>query len=37
MQQIEKSSRDLRQEQCVKAWFKSKGRGTIVGSTGFGF
>lgn len=36
MQQTEKSSRDLRQEQCVKAWFKSKGRGTIVGSTGFG-
>lgn len=36
MQQTEKSSRDLRQEQCVKAWFKSKGCGTIVGSTGFG-
>lgn len=36
MQQTEKSSRDLRQEQCVKAWFKSKGRGTIVASTGFG-
>ena len=36
MQQHEKSSRDLRQEQCVKAWLKSKGRGTIVGSTGFG-
>ena len=36
MQQIKKSSRDLRQEQCMKAWFKSKGRGTIVGSTGFG-
>lgn len=36
MQQPEKSTRDLRQEQCMKAWFKSKGRGTIVGSTGFG-
>lgn len=36
MQQSEKSSRDLRQEQCVKAWFKSKGCGTIVASTGFG-
>lgn len=36
MQQIKKSSRDLRQEQCMKAWFKSKGHGTIVGSTGFG-
>lgn len=36
MQQIEKSSRDLRQEQCVKAWLKSKGRGCIVASTGFG-
>lgn len=36
MQQPEKSSRDLRQEQCVRAWLKSKGRGTIVASTGFG-
>lgn len=36
MQQTEKSSRDLRQEQCVRAWLKSKGRGTIVASTGFG-
>lgn len=31
-----KSSRDIRQEQCVKAWLKAKGKGTIVGSTGFG-
>ena len=36
MSQTEKSSRDLRQEQCVKAWFKSKGKGCIVASTGFG-
>lgn len=36
MQQTEKSSRDLRQEQCVKAWFKSKGRGCLVQPTGTG-
>ena len=31
-----KSTRDLRQEQCVQSWFKSHGAGTIVGATGFG-
>ena len=31
-----KSSRDLRQEQCVKNWLLSKGKGCIVASTGFG-
>ena len=36
MQQTEKSSRDLRQEQCVRAWLKSNGKGCIVASTGFG-
>lgn len=36
MQQSEKSSRDLRQEQCVKAWLKSKGRGCFVQPTGTG-
>ena len=36
MQSNEKSSRDLRQEQCVKTWLKSKGKGCIVASTGFG-
>lgn len=36
MQQTEKSSRDLRQEQCVKAWFKSKGKGCLVQPTGTG-
>jgi len=37
MQQVEKSSRDLRQEQCVRNWLLSKGKGCIVASTGFGF
>ncbi len=36
MQQVEKSSRDLRQEQCIKNWLLSKGKGCIVASTGFG-
>ena len=36
MQQHEKSSRDLRQEQCVKAWLKSKGKGCLVQPTGTG-
>lgn len=31
-----KSSRDLRQEQCIKSWLNAKGKGTIVGATGFG-
>ena len=33
---MSKSSRDIRQEQCVQAWFKAKGKGCIVASTGFG-
>lgn len=36
MQQAKKSSRDLRQEQCVNNWFKTRGKGCIVASTGFG-
>lgn len=32
----EKSSRDLRQEECVRKWLLSKGKGCIVASTGFG-
>lgn len=36
MQQTEKSSRDLRQEQCVKAWLKSNGKGCLVQPTGTG-
>lgn len=36
MQQINKSSRDFRQEQCVKAWLKTNGKGCITASTGFG-
>lgn len=36
MSDCEKSSRDIRQEQCVKAWLRSKGKGCIVASTGFG-
>lgn len=31
-----KSSRDLRQEQCVKAWFRAKGKGCLVQPTGTG-
>lgn len=31
-----KSSRDLRQEQCIKSWLNAKGHATVVGSTGFG-
>lgn len=31
-----KSSRDLRQEQCIKAWLNAKGKGTLVCATGFG-
>ena len=29
-------TRDERQQQCIKAWFKSKGKGTIEACTGFG-
>lgn len=36
MWQTKKSSRDIRQEQCVKNWLKVKGKGCIVASTGFG-
>ena len=31
-----KSSRDLRQEQCVKNWIKAKGHASIEAGTGFG-
>lgn len=34
--QTAKTSRDLRQEQCVKAWLKAKGRGCLVQPTGTG-
>ena len=34
---MSKTSRDLRQEQCIKNWIKAKGRATIVAGTGFGF
>lgn len=33
---MEKSSRDLRQEQCIKAWIKANGHASIEGATGFG-
>lgn len=36
MSTTKKSTRDLRQEQCVRNWLKAKGVGTIIGSTGFG-
>lgn len=36
MQQTEKSSRDIRQEQCVKNWLKAKGKGCLVQPTGTG-
>lgn len=36
MSETTKSSRDLRQEQCVKAWLKAKGKGCIVQPTGTG-
>lgn len=35
-QNSKKTTRDLRQEQCITNWFKSKGCGTVVASTGFG-
>lgn len=31
-----KSTRDLRQEQCIRNWLKAKGVGTIVATTGMG-
>lgn len=31
-----KSSRDLRQEQCIKAWLNAKGCASLVCATGFG-
>lgn len=31
------TSRDKRQEESKIKWFKNKGIGTIVGTTGFGF
>jgi superfamily II DNA or RNA helicase len=33
---VTKSSRDLRQEQCVQKWLNTRGKGTIVAATGFG-
>lgn len=30
-------TRDERQRESVKSWINSKGKGTIVGSTGYGF
>ncbi len=30
-------TRDERQEEAIKNWIKSKGRGTIVAATAFGF
>lgn len=32
----EKSSRDIRQEQCIKAWLKAKAHGSIIQPTGAG-
>ncbi len=37
MQESTKSSRDLRQEQCIRKWIEAKGKATVVGATGFGF
>ena len=34
---MSKTSRDLRQEQSVSKWIKAKGKGVIVGATGYGF
>lgn len=33
---MSKSTRDIRQAQCIKNWIANKGKGTIVASTGFG-
>lgn len=35
-QSTTKSSRDLRQEQCIRKWIEAKGCATVVGATGFG-
>ena len=32
----EKTSRDIRQEECVEKWVKAKCRGTLIAATGFG-
>ena len=32
----EKTSRDLRQEECVEKWIKNRCKGTIIAATGFG-
>ena len=31
-----KTSRDIRQEQCITNWVKAKGHATCEGATGFG-
>lgn len=31
-----KTSRDLRQEECVEKWIKNRCKGTIIAATGFG-
>lgn len=36
MEQSEKSSRDLRQEQCIANWIKAKGHASLECATGFG-
>ena len=36
MQECEKSSRDIRQEQCIKRWVQAKGHATCECATGFG-
>lgn len=33
---MNKSTRDLKQEECVKAWVNNKCKATVVGATGFG-
>lgn len=30
-----KTSRDLRQEECVEKWIKNRCKGTIIAATGF--
>ena len=30
-------TRTERQQEAIKRWLKAKGKGTIVGATGFGF
>lgn len=37
MQSCKKTSRDIRQEQCIKRWVQAKGHATCEAATGFGF